>query len=344
MKIIGHEKTKKQITIAAESAIKRNKAIPHILFTGTPGCGKTSMARHLANKFGLPFLSVVPNDLKDYKSVIKTLEKLDHSSYDRKGNRIGQIKPTILFLDEVHNLPLKGQELLGLAMERFVMETGKPNKYYWIPFFTLVGATTKAGNLSKPFLNRFKMVFIFEPYPLDEMIDIVKTCVNTLGIGVSEIGAKNIAKRSRGIPRVVVGYTERIRDKAIASDSSWATPNLINSVFKDMGVDEEGLTTPEIKILKTLLESDIPVSLDNLSIITEEDKKTTREYSEPFLIKKGFILISGKGRILTEKGREYISNTNYSEKKFHKEEIDFNYVRKDITNDTIQGKTSKMAG
>ena len=328
MKIIGHEKTKRQISIAAESAIKRNKSIPHMLFTGAPGCGKTSMARYLATKFKLPFLSVVPNDLKDYKSVVKTLEKLDHSSYDRRGNRTGQIKPTILFLDEIHNLPLKGQELLGLAMERFVIETGKPNKYYWVPLFTLVGATTKAGNLSKPFLDRFKMVFIFEPYPFDEMVNIVKLCASNLGVKMSQTGAQNIAKRGRGIPRTVVGYTERIRDKVVAIGSVWATPHLINGVFNDMGIDEEGLTVPELKILKTLFDSDIPVSLDNLAIITEEDKKTTREYAEPFLIRKGLILISGQGRVLTEKGRNYISNTDYSAKKFQKDEIDFNYERK----------------
>lgn len=324
---IGHEKTKKQIMIAAQSAIKRNKAIPHILFTGTPGCGKTSMAKYMAIKFGLPFLSVVPNEMKDYKSVINILEKLNHREYDRRGNRVGKIIPTLLFFDEIHNLPLKGQELLGLAMERFIMESKKPNKYYWTPFFTLVGATTMAGKLSKPFLNRFKMTFIFEPYSLNEMIEIVKTHADKLGVGLSTIGAQDIAKRGRGIPRTVVGYTERIRDKIIATNSTWASPCLIKDVFKDMGIDKEGLTTNELKILSILSESDIPVSLDNLSIITEEDSKTIKTYAEPFLIRKGFMLISGKGRILTEKGREYITNNNCLTGKFQKDEINFDYER-----------------
>lgn len=326
--LIGHEKTKRQIIIAAQSAMKRNKAIPHILFTGAAGCGKTSMAMYLANKFGLPFLSTTPNEVKDYKSVIAVLEKLDHKAYDRKGNRIGKITPTLLFFDEIHNLPLKGQELLGLAMEKFVMDSGKSNKYYWVPFFTLIGATTIAGKLSKPFLNRFKMDFIFEPYPLNEMVEIVKVHADRLGIKLSTIGIQSIAKRGRGIPRTVVGYTERVRDKMVAIDSKWATPYLIKNVFEDMGIDEEGLTSTELKILKILLNSDIPVSLDNLSIITEEDRKTIKDYAEPFLIRKGFILISGQGRILTEKGRKYISNSDSSIKTFQKDEIDFDYQRK----------------
>ena len=327
MKLIGHEKTKKQLMIAAKSAIKRNEAIPHLLFTGTPGCGKTSMVKHIANKFKLPFLSIVPNEIKDYKSVISLLEKLNHEEYDRKGNRTGKIVPTLLFFDEIHNLPLKGQELLGLAMENFVIESGKSNKYYWVPFFTLVGATTIAGKLSKPFLNRFKISFIFEPYPINEMIEIVKIHADKLNLKLSTVGAQTIAEKGRGIPRTVVSYVERIRDKVIAVNSMWATSHLIKGVFEDIGIDKEGLTITELKILTTLFESGIPVSLDNLSIITEEDPRTIKDYAEPFLIRKGFILISGKGRILTEKGRNYIANSNCLIKKFQKDEIDFDYQR-----------------
>ena len=328
MKLIGHEKTKRQIMIAAQSAMKRNKSLPHMLFTGTPGCGKTSMARYIANKFGLPFLSVIPNEIKDYKSTISMLEKLNHDKYDKKGNRVGKVTPTLLFLDETHNLPLKGQELLGLAMERFVIESGKPNKYYWVPFFTVIGATTMSGKLSRPFLNRFKMIFTFEPYSFDEMVEVVKIHIDRFKIPISLSGIQDIAKRGRGIPRTVVGYIERIRDKLVATDSAWATPYLIKEAFNDMGIDEEGLTSAELKILTILLESNIPVSLDNLSIITEEDSKTIKACAEPFLIRKGFMLISGKGRILTEKGRKYIKNSNCSTKKFQKDEIDFDYERK----------------
>lgn len=325
--LIGHQNTISQLEIAANSAIKRNKALPHTLFTGAAGCGKTSMAKYVVNKFKLPFLSVVPNDIKDYKSVIGVLDKFDHTNYDKKGNRTGQLKPTVLFLDEIHNLPLKGQELLGLAMERFVIDSEKANKYYWVPFFTLVGATTIAGKLSKPFLDRFKMIFTFTPYSIPEMSEIVKLHAGRLSVRVSENGAYAIAQRSRGIPRIAVGYIERIRDKVLAIDSSWATTHLIKGVFDDMGIDEEGLTLGELKILQTLFETNLPVSLDNLSIITEEDSKTIREYAEPFLIRKGLILISGKGRILTDLGRSYVNNSNKVTNRIKKEEIDIDYER-----------------
>ena len=325
--LIGHRKTISQLEISANSAIKRNRALPHILFTGAAGCGKTSMAKYVVNKFKLPFLSVIPNNIKDYKSVLGVLDKFDHTNYDKKGNRLGQLKPTVLFLDEIHNLPLKGQELLGLAMEKFVIDSERVNKYYWVPFFTLIGATTLAGKLSKPFLDRFKMTFTFTPYSVLEMSEIVKMHTNRLGVKVSENGAYVIAQRSRGITRMAVGYIERGRDKVLAIDSSWATTHLINDVFEDMGIDEEGLTLGELKILKTLFETNLPVSLDNLSIITEEDSKTIREYAEPFLIRKGLILISGKGRILTDLGRSYVNNSNKVTNRIKKEEIDVDYER-----------------
>lgn len=326
MKIIGHEKNKKQLEVSSVAAIKRNVALPHMLFSGAAGCGKTSLARYVAEKTDVPFLSVVPNDLKDYESVLKILDRLDHKNYDEKGNRCGKIKPTILFLDEVHNLPLKGQELLGLVMERFMIESSKPNRYFWIPFFTMVGATTLAGKLSKPFRDRFKLNFNFQPYEIEEMIDIVKYHSNKLETRVTPSGLVEIAKRSRGTPRIAVGFVERIRDRMLSGGSRIATVPLIKDVFKDMGVDDEGFTTLELRILKILFEADTPVSLDNLSIILQEDSKSIRDFAEPYLIRSGLILISGKGRIVTEKGIQHLKNSGKT-KKMIKEEIDFNYKR-----------------
>jgi Holliday junction DNA helicase RuvB len=325
MRLIGHEYTKKLLAIAANAALKRNKAMPHTLFSGAPGCGKTTMARELARVNKLNFLSVVPNDLKDYNSVMRVLDQLNHEGYDPMGNRIGLIRPTILFLDEVHNLPLKGQELLGLAMERFVIESGQPNKFVWVPYFTLVGATTLSGKLSKPFRDRFKLTFTFQPYELEEMVDIVKMHALRLRVATSPDGFENIAKRSRGTPRVAVGYIESIRDRMSASDSVFAPVSMIDEVFSDLGIDDEGLTTGERRVLQALLEAGGPVSLDNLSIITEEDVKTLRGSTEPFLIKKGLIAVSGKGRLLTPKGVDYARSIGT--KKFIKQEISFGAKR-----------------
>jgi Holliday junction DNA helicase RuvB len=327
MEIIGHDNTKKQLEVAMMAAYKRNKALPHMLFSGSPGCGKTSMARYVARLFKVPFLSVVPNDLKDYKSVMKVLNQLNHHNYDDHGNRIGAISPTIMFLDEVHNLPLKGQELLGLAMERFIIESGRPNKYYWLPFFTLIGATTLPGKLSKPFRDRFKLSFVFQPYELKDMNKIVEYHSERIKIKIEPSAIEAISKKSRGIPRIAVGFVERIRDKVLAINAPWATKKLVDGVFIDMGIDEEGFTTTELKILKSLFDAGgVPVGLENLAIITEEDKKTIRDNVEPFLIRKGLILVSGKGRVLTPKGIEYIENSGKVDKPV-KKEIDFDYER-----------------
>ena len=326
MKIIGHENTKKQLDIAISAASMRNMALPHMLFSGAAGCGKTTMARYIAKATNSPFLAVAPNDIKDYSNVLKILDRLNHDSYDAVGNRIGKINPTVLFFDEIHNLPLKGQEILGLVMERFMIESNKPNKYFWVPFFTMVGATTLAGKLSKPFRDRFKLTFNFQPYEIEEMIKIVKYHSSRIGIKVIPSALVEIAQRSRGTPRIAVGFVERIRDKMLSIGSVIATTLLVTSTFEELGIDEEGFTTLELRILKTLFETNAPIGLDNLSIILQEDSKSIRDFAEPYLIRKGLVLVGGKGRIITEKGIQYLENSGKADRLI-KKEIDFSYER-----------------
>lgn len=326
MDIIGHENTKKQMEVAMLAAEKMNMALPHMLFSGAAGCGKTSLARYVAEKTSSDFLSVVPNDIKDYTSVLKLLDRLDLSNYDELGNRIGKIKPTIVFFDEVHNLPLKGQEILGIVMERFIIEANKPNKYFWVPFFTIIGATTLAGKLSKPFRDRFKLNFTFQPYKKEDMSEIIRYHAREMNIRLSIAGAEEIASRSRGTPRIAVGYLERIRDRMVAEGSEMASTYLIKETFKDMNIDEEGLTILETRILKTLFDTGKPISLDNLSTILQEDSKSIKDFAEPFLIRKGLVLISGKGRIITDRGIQHL-NTSGKAGRMIKKEIDFNHER-----------------
>ena len=327
MTIIGHEDTKKQVGIAISSARARNMSVPHILLSGAAGCGKTSLARYIATLTGSPFLSVIPNDMKDRESVTRLVEKLNHVGYDSFGNRIGAIKPTILFFDEAHNMPLKGQELLGLAMERFCFESGKPDEFYWIPFFTMVVATTLAGRLSKPFRDRFKITFNFQPYEINDMIKIVRYHSNKMGMIITPTASKEIAIRSRGTPRVAVGFIEGVRDLMIASNARLATTPLVRSMFDNIGIDEEGFSSLETRILKILFEAAVPISLDNLSVMLQEDSKSIKDFAEPFLIRKGMMLVSGKGRIITEKGIEHLKNIGKSNRLI-KHTIPFDYERK----------------
>ena len=324
--IIGHENTKKQLNVAMHAASIRNVALPHTLFSGAAGCGKTTLAREIASIMKVPFLSVVPDELRDHEHVLNILDQLNHENYDDMGNRIGKIKPTILFIDEIHNLHIKGQEPLGLVMERFMIEANKPNKYFWVPFFTLIGATTLAGKLSKPFRDRFKLVFNFQPYEIADMVKIVEFHSTRLKIKVTSSAIMEIAKRSRGTPRIAVGFVERIRDKMLSLNTAVATAPIVQDTFEELGIDEEGLTTLELRILNVLFETGLPVGLDNLSIILQEDSKSIRDFAEPYLIRKGLIIVSGKGRIITEKGVQYLKVTDKINQ-FIKKEIDFNYER-----------------
>jgi Holliday junction DNA helicase RuvB len=326
MEIIGHRDTKHQIEIAMAAAAKRNFAMPHILFAGAPGCGKTTLAKVMAKRASLPFIAVMPDDLKDYSSTIALLEKLNHENYDSHGNRTGVLSPSIIFFDEIHRMPLKGQELLGVAMENFVIESPKTGKYLWTPYFTIVGATTMEGKLSKPFRDRFKLNFTFQPYEIDEMIEIVRLHSSRLKINISADGVKNIAQRSRGTPRIAVRFLEMVRDRVVATRAQWADLELINETFKRIGIDEYGFNPTDRKILSALYDTGAAIGLDNLAIITELDVKTIRSSIEPFLIKQGVMAVSGRGRILTKKGSDFVQNSGTT--KFVKKEIDPGYRRK----------------
>lgn len=325
--LIGNNSIKLQIGIALEAAELKNMALPHMLFAGSPGCGKTSTAKEVAKLAKGHFISVPAEALNNYKSILKIVENFNHDNYDNKGNRVGRIKPTILFIDEIHNLSLEGQEVLGIAMENFILDSGKPNKYFWLPYFTVVGATTLAGNLSKPFLDRFKMTFIFKPYTFEESCKIVKYHAGKNGLFLTDKAVRNVARRGRGTPRTMVGFIERIKDFSIVNGSIIINSAIVNSVFKNLGINEEGLTETDLKILRTLYDNE-KVGLENLAILTNEPNKTIKDKIEPYLIQQGFMLRSGSGRIITKTGAEYLEEKGLAGTNNGKIAISVNYERK----------------
>jgi len=325
--LIGHKNNKKQIKIAIESAKHRNENIPHMLFSGTAGCGKTTMAMEMAKLSNVDFLAVSPHEMQDREAILKILDKLNHNNYDKYGNRKGEIKPTVIFFDEIHQMSRKGQEVMGIAMEKFMLETGKPNKFYWIPYFTIIGATTDDGELSKPFREKFKLRFLFETYSSGEITEIIKMHAKKQKTIITDKASRVIAQRSRGIPRTAVGFLERGRDYSMYAGSNVITSDSMIRNFKLMGIDSKGLTKAEIKILKILYDNKEPIGLDNLAISTNESMKNIKNTIEPFLIQKGLILRSGKGRVITNTGREHLEKNDHIDVERNKIEIPANYVR-----------------
>lgn len=331
MELIGHKNTKSQLDVAQRSAQERNTSLPHAMFAGVAGCGKTSMARYIAHGCSVDFLAMPAREFKDHKSVIKILEKLNHSGYDEKGNRTGRVNPTILFIDEIHGMPTDGEEQLGTAMEDFKL-AADGGGYYWVPHFTVIGATTNDGLLSRPFRERFELRFTFDTYSDEEIVDIIELHSRKLkeetDIQITQLAIRKIAERGRGIPRISVGYLKRARDLAVTRRGmNLITSAVVEETFNELGIDTIGLNQVELKVLRALYDANIPIGLENLSIISNASPKALSESAEPFLIRLGFMIRSGRGRIITDKGKRYLEAAGYKGKK-KKLLIEEGYIRK----------------
>lgn len=314
IQLIGHSDIKHRLEIAIKAAHFRNKALPHILLTGAAGCGKTTTAAWISKLGNYDFMSLSPTSLKTSIDVHNLLNKMNYTGYNEVGDRIGKIKPTILFFDEIHQLSVIGQEVLGIAMENYHIEVGEVNKVMWVPYFTVIGATTDDGKLTKPFRDRFKMVFLYESYDDETMSEILKYHVAKNNLEITDTAIINIVNRSKGTPRLMVNYLDSIRDYLLYINDD--TDNLISNdvcdtVFEALNVDAHGLTATEVKILKTLYKIKIPIGIENLAITTNESVKTIQNTIEPFLIKKGLVVRIAKGRAITEKGIKYLEQEGH---------------------------------
>lgn len=327
MRLIGNIDTLSQIEISLRSAIKRVSALAHTLLTGAAGCGKTSTARYVTDLTGWKFVSAACDAIKTRADVLALIKKLDHTGYDKFGHYIKgkAIKPTIVFIDEIHNLSLSAQEYLGILMEEWYIPMTMKEAHLmkidvskiddegaglvcWAPRFTLIGATTNDGKLSKPFRDRFKLRFVFTPYSLEESIQIVFLHAERLKIKIDQPGAAEIASRGRGVPRILVSLLERCRDASIATSDGSIGREVAIVAFHYMDIDNSGLTKIDINLLKALYDVAVPVGLDNLSTILNESPKVISEAIEPYLIQRGLVLRSSKGRTITDRGRRYLSD------------------------------------
>lgn len=310
--LIGNEDIRTQLMVAHGASRLHNRAMRHMMFAGNAGCGKTSTARAVAGLSRTPFFEVSAESLRTAEELARLFEKFPEEGYNELGEKIDAIRPPIVFIDEAHRLTLRSQEMLGIAMENFrhtYSEGRGRNKHTvttWVPEFTLICATTKEGDLSKPFRDRFKMVMVFGQYKFDESKAIVRLHAEKKGIAIDEAAVEAIAQRGRGTPRTLVRFLDSCHDFMTYMDKSHVSLEVAEASFELQGIDAIGLTVPDLVILKELYYSEAPKGLDSLSVKTNLDPRTISDVNEPYLICLGMIERTRGGRIITDRGVQHL--------------------------------------
>lgn len=286
---IGQESSKQLLNVAIQASKMSGRPIDHVLVYGNPGLGKTSIAQAIANEMNVE---------------IKIVSAMNISKPDEMIGIISSVKPnSVLFVDEVHNLSRRVEEVLYAAMEDgkfdIMIGEGAQARPYQItlPKFTLIGATTRVDLLNQPFRDRFGLTLQLQFYTLDELTSIVERSSKIMGLPIEKSAAISIAKRSRGTARIANQLLKRARDFAIVNNTG-INEHIANLTFQLLKIDSEGLTDIDRKVLNALKTQfkGKSVGLDVLSATIGENSSTIEEYVEPFLLNKGLIIRTGKGR------------------------------------------------
>jgi len=290
---IGQRQARANLQVFIEAAKNRGDALDHVLFVGPPGLGKTTLAQIVARELGVNFRSTsgpVIAKAGDLAAQLTNLEERD-----------------VLFIDEIHRLNPAVEEILYPAMEDYQLDLiigeGPAARSIKIelPKFTLVGATTRAGLLTTPLRDRFGIPIRLEFYTVDELELIVKRGARVLGIGMSEDGANEIARRARGTPRIAGRLLRRVRDFALVDQEGTVTRAVADKALKFLDVDPIGLDLMDRRYLTTIAGSfgGGPVGIETIAAALSEPRDAIEEIIEPFLIQQGFLQRTPRGRVLT---------------------------------------------
>lgn len=297
---IGQETVKKAVQVSIRSAKARGTQLEHMLFYGPPGLGKTSMACLIANACGGDFVYVSAPNIERARDISSILLSLSPNS--------------VLFIDEIHRMDKSAEEILYSAMEDYLISitigTGEQTKVrkLHLPPFTLIGATTRAGLVSPPLMDRFLLQCKMEYYSAEELAKIAINTARKLEIELDSAAAYKLGTVSRGTPRIVNKYLKLSRDYAYSELSGFVNDKAVEGAMQLNGISRDGLTKQDKEILRVLYEYGKPVGLTTLSHILGEDAQTVEEVYEPYLMSCQYICVTARGRELTEKGKQYFAS------------------------------------